>query len=408
MLADPGLTDHDRSHRSLTEDEVRYWRSLPAAQQPAWDGWLLHRMRRELTLAPALVGWEEVRSLRALLADVARGERQVLQAGDCAEDPADCAPDVLDRKLDLFDVLAGAMRPDLPVVRVGRLAGQFAKPRSRATEVCDGVELPAFRGHLVNSPQPDPLLRRADPLRLVSCYQAAARAVAYLHAADREVWTSHEALLLDYELPLVRRTDAGPAVLTSTHWPWIGDRTRQVDGAHVRLLAAVDNPVACKVGPTTTVDELLALCRVLDPDRSPGRLTLITRLGADLVADRLPPLVAAVRAAGHPVVWLCDPMHANTTTAPGGQKTRLVETVLREVRHFREAVRAEGAHPGGLHLETTPDPVAECVADVRDLDRVGIPGTPDYRSFCDPRLNPGQALSVVEAWSAVGQLTSGN
>ncbi|WP_246018991.1 3-deoxy-7-phosphoheptulonate synthase [Saccharothrix australiensis] len=385
---------------------MRQWRSLPAAQQPEWGGRQLARMRRKLGQAPGLVGWDEVRALKALLAEVALGRARVVQAGDCAEDPDECVPAALDDKVGLLDALAGALHAGtgLPVLRVGRIAGQFAKPRSQPTEVHDGLRLPVFRGHLVNSPRPDPVARRPDPLRLLRCYRAAAAATAHLRTADVPVWTSHEALLLDYELPLVRRTPDGHTVLTSTHWPWIGDRTRQPDGAHVRLMAALDNPVACKVGPTTPVEQLLELCAVLDPDREPGRLTLITRLGADRVADLLPPLVAAVRDAGHPVVWLCDPMHANTTTAPGGQKTRLLTAVRQEVRRFREAVEGEGAHAGGLHLETTPAPVAECVADAADLHLVGVPGTAAYRSCCDPRLNPKQALSAVAAWTGARQM----
>jgi 3-deoxy-7-phosphoheptulonate synthase len=191
----------------------------------------------------------------------------------------------------------------------------------------------------------------------------------------------------------VRRDDRGVPLLTSTHWPWIGDRTRAVDGAHVRLLASVANPVACKVGPGTRPDELRALCARLDPEREPGRLTLIARLGADRVAELLPPLVEAVRAAGHPVVWLCDPMHGNTVTDDLGRKTRLVDAVVREVAAFRAIVPAAGGVAGGLHLETTPDEVEECGWD-------DFP-TGTYTSLCDPRLNPGQALAVIAAWRSV-------
>jgi 3-deoxy-7-phosphoheptulonate synthase len=205
------------------------------------------------------------------------------------------------------------------------------------------------------------------------------------------VWTSHEALLLDYELPMLRPTDDGQLMLASTHLPWIGDRTRQVDGAHVRLLATVVNPVACKVGPTMTVDELLRLCEVLDPDRVPGRLTLIARMGADLVGQQLPPLVHAVRTAGHPVIWLCDPMHANTVRRPDGRKTRLVPTMIREVEEFQHAVRAERGVAGGLHLETTPNDVLECLPDEERTEG-------DYTTLCDPRLNPQQAALVASAW----------
>ncbi|NUT49061.1 MAG: phospho-2-dehydro-3-deoxyheptonate aldolase, partial [Saccharothrix sp.] len=273
---------------------------------------------------------------------------------------------------------------------VGRLAGQFAKPRSRPTVVVDGVELPVYRGDLVNAPHPDARARQADPARLIAGYQAARAATGRLRLAHPRLWTSHEALVLDYELPMVRPDERGVPLLTSTHWPWIGDRTRAVDGAHVRLLASITNPVACKVGPGTTPAQVRALCARLDPEREPGRLTLIARLGADRVSALLPPLVEVVRAAGHPVIWLCDPMHGNTVTDAAGRKTRLVDTVVREVAGFVAAVRAAGGVAGGLHLETTPDEVEEC-------GWGGFPTGP-YTSLCDPRLNPGQALAVVAAW----------
>jgi 3-deoxy-7-phosphoheptulonate synthase len=208
------------------------------------------------------------------------------------------------------------------------------------------------------------------------------------------VWTSHEALLLDYEVPLVRSDETGRRYLASTHWPWIGYRTNQLDGAHVALLASVANPVASKVGPGMSTDELLALCERLDPDREPGRLTLIARMGAEAVAEQLPAMAAAVRAAGHPVIWLSDPMHGNTVTAPEGRKTRLVETVLREVKEFQNAIADAGAVVGGLHLETTPDDVTECAHDEHSLESVGD----RYTTLCDPRLNPAQALEVAAAW----------
>ncbi|MFJ9519423.1 3-deoxy-7-phosphoheptulonate synthase [Kitasatospora sp. NPDC101801] len=389
----------------MSESELDYWKSLPAQQQPSWpDRGQLAEATGELADRPGLVSFAELIELRALLAEVAAGRLQVVQAGDCAEDPAECEPGYVARKVGLLDALAGvvSMNTLRPVVRIGRLAGQFGKPRSRPTESVNGVELPVYRGHLVNSPEPDPELRRPDPGRLLSGYDAAAtafaalraRSAAGLPAAGAPVWTSHEALLLDYEVPLLRRTDQGRVYLASTHLPWIGDRTRQLDGAHVALLATVANPVACKVGPDLSVADLLTLCARLDPSREPGRLTLIARMGADLVEDRLPALAAAVKAAGHPVVWLTDPMHGNTVNGPGGLKTRLVETVVHEVRRFQLALLSVGAVPGGLHLEATPDQVTECASDERQLAHIGD----KYTSFCDPRLNPGQALEVAAAW----------
>ncbi|MFH9292235.1 3-deoxy-7-phosphoheptulonate synthase [Streptomyces sp. NPDC017520] len=376
-----------------------------AQQQPPWDDPAhVLQVRKELSTLAGLVRVDDVITLRSMLAQVAAGEAHVLQAGDCAEDPGECAPSDVSRKTGLLNLLAGVlqMRTSKPVVRVGRIAGQFGKPRSNPTEYVGGVELPVFRGHMVNSPEPDPALRRSDPQRLLTGYRCAHEVTSYLGWRDpggrarigAPIWTSHEALLLDYEVPLLRRDDQGRLLLSSTHWPWIGERTRQVDGAHVSLLSKVVNPVACKVGPRMTSDELLALCERLDPAREPGRLTLIARMGAEAVADRLPPLVGAVQAAGHPVIWLTDPMHGNTVSTPDGLKTRFLQTVTREIEAFQHAVGVAGGVAGGLHLETTPDEVTECVQDPSQIDRVATV----YTSLCDPRLNPAQAFSAVSAW----------
>ncbi|MEU3567969.1 3-deoxy-7-phosphoheptulonate synthase [Kitasatospora sp. NPDC036755] len=377
----------------------------PADQQPRWpDPELARRVRCQLAALPGLLEAEEVLALRTHLAAVATGAALVVQAGDCAEDPADCTPGDVARKAELLGLLAGRMARGTgrPVLTVGRLAGQFAKPRSAPTERIGGLELPVYRGHLVNGPEPSARCRRPDPTRMLSGYRLADAVLRYLGWADRGahprpepgVWTSHEALLLDYEEPLVRRSAAGRAWLSSTHWPWIGERTRQVDGAHVALLARVVNPVACKVGPTVTAGELLALCARLDPHREPGRLTLIARMGADRVSGRLAVLAAAVRAAGHPVIWLCDPMHGNTVTTPDGFKTRLLHRIVREVTRFQDAIGEGGGVAGGLHLETTPDDVTECARTWADVPHVGD----TYTSLCDPRLNPDQAVEVVSAW----------
>nr|WP_242677033.1 3-deoxy-7-phosphoheptulonate synthase [Streptomonospora litoralis] len=380
-------------------------RTLAVRQQPDWpDSEQVERVVSELAARPALVAASDVLRMRTLLAAVARGQALVLQAGDCAEDPADCFSGATVRKAGLVGMLSGVlqMNTHLPVVRVGRMAGQFAKPRSRPTETAGGRELAVYRGHMVNAPEPDPALRRPDPQRILSGYEASAQAMRDLgwsstpaaHAVA-PLWTSHEALLLDYEVPMVRHHNGDP-VLTSNHWPWIGERTRGLDGAHMALLSQVVNPVASKIGPNATENEVVGLCERLDPGREPGRLTLIARMGADAVGERLPRLVAAVRAAGHPVSWLTDPMHGNTVTTDEGFKTRLVTTVVREVRTFVEAVREGGGTAGGLHLETTPDDVTEC-ADRGD--RLGAVSA-KYTSLCDPRLNPRQAMEVVEAWKA--------
>ncbi|MFE3780097.1 3-deoxy-7-phosphoheptulonate synthase [Amycolatopsis sp. NPDC059090] len=354
-----------------------------------------------LRAAPGLVTAAEIDEFRGLLAGVAEGRLRVLQAGDCAEDPRHSTHEHVVRKAELLMRLSDVMSEQSrrPVVTVGRIGGQFAKPRSSPVEVKDGVELPVFRGHLVNDPAFDAESRTPDPRRLLAGYEAAARVAEALRQTRpsglnrSRVWTSHEALVLDYELPLLRRED-GQLVLASAHWPWIGDRTRRLDGAHVQLLARVANPVACKVGPGLGPEELVELCERLDPRREPGRLTLIARLGASQVSDRLPDLVAAVRREGHPAIWLCDPMHGNTFRAAEGRKTRLVGSLIREMLGFHSAVTAEHGVAGGLHLEATPDDVVECVLQEEEL--AGLPAGTE--PLCDPRLNPDQARLVASAW----------
>jgi 3-deoxy-7-phosphoheptulonate synthase len=396
------VVDETDSFPPPTEPDLDYWRDLPAKQQPEWaDAELVAATRNDLARLPGLVSRDEVDQLSRLLAEVAAGRRVVLQAGDCAEDPSDCVPETLVSKVALLELLGTqlAALAGHPAIRVGRIAGQFGKPRSNPVESHDGRTLPVFRGHAVNSPVPVPALRNPDPVRLLTCYHAAAAAMAFLRARAGEggvpaLWTSHEALLLDYEVPLLRQHRDGGVLLASTHWPWIGDRTRQLDGAHVRLLAGVVNPVACKVGPSMTPDELVRLCQRLDPDREPGRLTLISRLGVDQVSRSLPALVEAVHAEGHPVIWMCDPMHGNTVTTPSGHKTRHVPQLVREVREFRAVLSATGGIAGGLHLEATPEQVTECLSAGACPSTV----TANYRTACDPRLRPDQAVDVVHAW----------
>jgi 3-deoxy-7-phosphoheptulonate synthase len=392
------------------EQVIEQMKRRTALQQPEWeDPEQVRRVREMLASLPALVGLDDVLTLRTHLGRVAAGEALVVQSGDCAEDPARCSRVDVWSRCAFADRLAEELKTITrrPVVRVGRIAGQFAKPRSEPVERVGDQELPTYRGHMVNRPEPDPESRRPDPLRILTGYMAAQEMVEHIvryrdsrgrscSPLESSVWTSHEALLLDYEIPMLRDDGRGRRWLSTGHFPWVGERTRQVEGAHVALLAGVVNPIACKVGPRTTAAALLALCEQLDPGREPGRLTLISRLGADLVGDRLPPLVAAVRAAGHPVIWLTDPMHGNTATAPGGAKVRVVETIIREVRDFRRAVAEAGGVAGGLHLESTPDEVTECCTEAeyrRGLDRARV-----ARSLCDPRLSPAQASSVVAAW----------
>lgn len=382
--------------------------ALEAPQQPLWDD-LGHigQVRERLASLPPLVSPESVRELRELLAEVALGNAKVLQAGDCAEDPAACTPADVSKKTAFLHSLADVMvqAHGQQVLRVGRIAGQYAKPRSAQIERVNDLELPTYRGHLVNGPEPDPGSRQPDPDRLLLGYRSAAEILAHLRgdSGTDQVWTSHEALLLDYERPQVRRDRRGRATLTSTHWPWVGERTRHVGGAHVSLLSEIDNPVACKVGPRATVDEVLAVCARLDPAREPGRLTLITRMGAHEISGVLPPLVHAVQRAGHRVIWMTDPMHGNTVVAACGRKSRVVSTIIREVSAFQESVTDAGGVLGGIHLEATHDAIGECVDSNAALARLAGP----YTTLCDPRLNHQQALAVVTAWGAGLGATSG-
>jgi 3-deoxy-7-phosphoheptulonate synthase len=381
------------------------WRQRPAAQQPHWpDPVLLAEVTARLAAAPAPVRPGEIRSLGRALAAVAGGRAFVVQAGDCAETLDGPTLDAVAAAVRVVQAAARRIAEalGLPVVSIGRIAGQYAKPRSLATEWVSGEELPSFRGHLVNSPERLLATRMPDPLRLLRGHQHARAVVELLRRlastglpmpgwdAGLALWTSHEALVLDYEEPFRRPDPAtGAALLTSTHLPWIGVRTGDPEGAHVALLAGVSNPVGYKVGPGLTPETLVAVCRRLDPDRRPGRLVLIGRFGAGLVAERLPGLVAAVRAAGHPAVWLCDPMHGNTVTTSDGRKTRHLSVILAELTGFFAAVREAGGWPGGVHLETTAEQVTECLSSGEaDLSR-------RYTTACDPRLNPQQTDEVA-------------
>ncbi|WP_405825846.1 3-deoxy-7-phosphoheptulonate synthase [Streptomyces sp. NBC_00838] len=385
---------------------------LPAAQQPNWDDpRQLAQVRAVLSAAQPLVSAGQIATLRRSLELVAGGKALILQAGDCAENPDECAAPHIAAKSRLVHGLADLLsaRSGLPVIRVGRIAGQFAKPRSTPFEEIGGtLSLPAYRGHMVNAPEPDMRSRTADPSRMAMCFMTARETMGHLgwrtddSAAGRDIeapiWTSHEALLMDYEQPQLRRLDDLRCMLGSTHWPWIGERTRQLDGAHVALLSEVVNPVSCKVGPSTTPDELLDLCKRLDPGHEPGRLTLIVRMGADVIADRLPALVRAVRDDGRPVLWLSDPLHGNTVRRADGTKTRVVSTVVDEVRGFLSVLDEAGVPAHGLHLEASPYAVAECVGGARSA----LPTAVGAPSLCDPRLDPEQAAEVVSVWPRAG------
>ena len=428
------------------------WRNHVALQQPNWPDSGAHAAAlQQLSSLPPLVFAGETRELTDRLADVAVGKAFLLQAGDCAESFDTSADSIRDRlRVILQMAVVLTYYTGVPVVKVGRIAGQFAKPRSSDTETIDGLELPSFRGHIVNDVGFTAGERVADPERLLTAYNRAAatlnllraftkggfadisrvhqwnrefvasspagqryaviaeeieRAVRFMSACGinsetltdlRQVdfYTSHEALLLDYEESLTRLDSlSNDWVDCSAHMLWIGERTRQLDGAHVAFLRGVANPLGCKIGPTATPDDVIALCEALNPDHVPGRLTLITRMGATKVVDSLPPLLSAVAAAGYPVVWVCDPMHGNTFTADDGRKTRHFEDVLAEVSGFFAAHRFAGTHPGGVHLELTGDDVTECLGGGTELVTADLGSR--YETMCDPRLNGSQSVDLA-------------
>jgi 3-deoxy-7-phosphoheptulonate synthase len=369
------------------------WRSCEARQQPQYpDSAALAAATRELAAYPPLVPYAEVEALRAAIAEAQAGRAFLLQGGDCAESFAEFSPENIDGNFALIEAMAEriAAASGLKVIRLGRMAGQFAKPRSAAMEVRGGVALPAYRGDIVNSIAFDAAARRPDPERMFRAYAQAAATLDRLKG--RAFHASHECLLLPFEQALVRMD--GRAYGASAHFLWIGDRTRFTGSAHVELVRGLANPIGIKCGPTLDPETLLALLAILDPGREPGRITLIARMGHDRVAALLPPLIRAVRASGHPVLWACDPMHGNTMRTPGGAKTRPLALILAEARAFFAAAATEGVRCGGLHFEMTGRDVAECTGG-------GVePGDADmadrYHTHCDPRLNPTQAMVLAE------------
>jgi 3-deoxy-7-phosphoheptulonate synthase len=395
----------------MRQESRRWWpEQAYSLQQPQWRQHEdYYSCCEKLASSPALVTMQEIGELQSAMAVVAAGDAQIMQAGDCAESLYEVDEAHTKAKLVMLHQLADQLAAGTgqQVLRVGRLGGQFAKPRTAAVEYAAGILLSVFRGHMVNCEEPSPEARAHDPRRMVAAYAASAEVLCQVRA-DRAAWpsgravskfaagpwSSHDALVIDYEANLVR-SDRGIRFLGSTHLPWIGDRTRQVDAAHVQLLSAVANPVACKIGASTTIDELCELCARLDPDRIAGRLTLIVRLGKKAITEQLPSLVAAVRAQGHPVVWLSDPMHGNTFRVGNGVKTRLLTDIIDEAVGFARILRRSGAHPGGLHLETAVGDVTECLGGtVREVGHLAK----QYTTLCDPRLNPEQAAELVQNW----------
>ena len=429
------------------------WRARHAAQGVRWpDEAHLARVEADLAMKPPLVFAGEARRLLDHLELVAHGKSFLLQAGDCAESFDEGSADSIRDKLKVILQMAVALTyaAGVPVIKVGRIAGQFAKPRTDEFEERDGQRLLAFRGHIVNGEAFEESARRPDPERLLAAYHQSVAtlnllrafttggfaALSRVHAWNQEFvanslegkryevvadeieralqfmkacgidlhddgalqgvdfYTSHEALILPYEQALTRRDSlTGDWYDCSAHMLWIGDRTRQIDGAHVEFLRGVANPLGLKVGPSMGVEELVRLVNVLNPENRAGRLTLIARMGDRLVEEKLPPLVEAVRAEGREVVWACDPMHGNTFVASGGQKTRRFDDVLSETSKFFEALSALGTWPGGLHVELTGDNVTECLGGGSRLDEGDL--ELNYTSICDPRLNATQSLDMA-------------
>ncbi|WP_030373246.1 class II 3-deoxy-7-phosphoheptulonate synthase [Streptomyces rimosus] len=426
--------------------------AIPPApeQQPQWpDEAARDAVVAELRAAAPLVFAEECDRLRDRLAAVARGEAFLLQGGDCAETfrqtSAESVGATLRTLLQMAVVLTYAA--SVPVVKVGRMAGQYAKPRSAPAETRDGVTLPVYRGDAVNGPEFDAAARQPDPHRMRRVYDASTttlnlvraltqggfadlhqvhawnrgfvtdspagrryeeladeieRSLLFMHACGvapsevhaAEFFVSHEGLLLDYENALVRTDDrTGTPYASSGHLIWVGERTRHPDGAHLDFLSQIRNPVAVKIGPDAHPDELLRYVDRLDPDREPGRLTFVVRMGAERVRDRLPRLVEKAVADGARVAWVCDPMHGNTFVTPTGHKTRRFDVILDEVQGFFEVHRALGTHAGGLHVELTGSDVTECVGGGSTVDMADLPLR--YESACDPRLNHGQSIDLA-------------
>jgi 3-deoxy-7-phosphoheptulonate synthase len=429
------------------------WQEHTVKQQPSWpDLGALDSSLKQISTLPPLVFAGEARSLQAELAQVAAGNAFLLQAGDCAESFEDFSADNIREKLRVILQMAVVLTYSVgvPVVKVGRMAGQFAKPRSSDTEMVGDLEIPSFRGHIVNDATATQAARTPNPDRLVQAYHQSAstlnllraftkggfadlnrvhswtqefvasspegerydrlareidRALSFMRAcgieteansnlSEVDVFTSHEALIIGYEEALTRRDSiTGDWYDCSAHMLWIGERTRDLDGAHVEFLRGVGNPIGCKVGPTMTGDELIELCEILNPSRIPGRLTLITRMGADNIEAGLRPLLRAIADAGHPVVWACDPMHGNTYTAPSGRKTRHFDDIVREIGGFVRAHRAEGTWPGGIHVELTGENVTECLGGGDELVDADLDSR--YETVCDPRLNARQGVDLA-------------
>jgi 3-deoxy-7-phosphoheptulonate synthase len=425
------------------------YKNLTAAQQPTWTSEsVLETARAELSVLPPLVFAGEVDTLRTRLAAAADGKAFLLQGGDCAETFADATADRIRNRVKTILQMAVVLMygASLPVVKMGRMAGQFAKPRSSDTETRDDLTLPAYRGDAVNGYDFTPESRATDPNRMVRAYHTSAstlnlirafttggfadlrsvhewnkgftdnpanaryeklaaeidRAIRFMDSCgadfeslkSTEFYVSHEALLFDYERPLTRiDSRTGNPYATSGHFLWIGERTRRLDGAHVDFMSKIRNPIGVKLGPTTKVQDVLDLIEKLDPNREPGRLTFITRMGTSQIREQLPKLIEAVKATDSKPLWITDPMHGNGITTKNGYKSRRFEDVMDEVAGFFEVHKALGTFPGGVHIELTGDDVAECLGGSEMIDEATLEQR--YESLCDPRLNHMQSLELA-------------
>ncbi|HEY3069788.1 MAG TPA: 3-deoxy-7-phosphoheptulonate synthase class II [Gaiellaceae bacterium] len=429
------------------------WRSFPALHQPEWPSEERAEAARErLASVPPLVFAGEARNLRAALAEVAAGRAFLLQAGDCAESFHDVSAIHIREKLKILLQMAAVLTygATLPVAKVGRIAGQFAKARTSPTEGSPNGEIPSFRGHMIHDDAPSEAARIPDPERMVQAYYHATSTLNLMRAFTKggfadlmrvhewnqefvasspegrryeqlaaeieralrfmaacgidvvaeqklhqvDVWTSHEGLVLDYEESLTRRDSlTGDWYDCSGHMLWIGERTRDPRGAHVEFFSGVHNPLGVKLGPTATADDVLELCERLNPGRVPGRLTLVARMGSEQVFELLPPLLRAVRESEHPVVWACDPMHANVFKTESGVKTRRFDAIMAEIEGFFAACRRERVWPGGVHIEFTGEDVTECLGGSEEVVEEQLSAR--YMSLCDPRLNARQSLDLA-------------
>ena len=435
-------------HEPWTPDT---WRARAGVQMPSYpDAEALENSFNELKALPPLVTSREILSLKQQLADAQEGKAFLLQGGDCAETFAECSSDTITNRLKVLLqmslVLVHGLK--LPVVRVGRFAGQYAKPRSADVETRDGVTLPCYRGDIVNSPEFTEAARRPDPRRMIRAHARSAMTMNFVRSlidggfadlhhpeywdlgwvqhspladeyhrivagigdavrfmetisGDRvhnlnrvDFYTSHEALLLPYEEGQTREVPRNWGWFNlSTHFPWIGMRTAQLDGAHVEYFRGIRNPIGLKIGPSVAPEQLLKVIEALNPDNEPGRLTLIHRMGAAHIAEKLPPLLAAVKREGKRVLWICDPMHGNTESTTNGYKTRRFRNIRSELEQAFDAHAAAGLHLGGVHLELTGEDVTECLGGARELTESDLERA--YRSTVDPRLNYEQALEIA-------------